>query len=282
MPEPGHIAPAVFSLAAIFIWGASDFIGGFGSRRTNAFVFTALVHASGLGLMLVLALLLHSAFPSRQGALWALAAGGIGGFALAIFYRALASGKMGLTAPVAALTGAVIPTLVDVRVEGLPGRWPLIGFALAAGGIWLITRPEEGVGRPEGVGMAALAGVGFAGFYLCVRQAGAGSPLWIAACSRVASLLITGTIVVVSRTPLVIDQSRAVLAMLGGFLDISGTALFILASQGGRLDEAVVMSSLYPAVTVLLARVFLKEQFTRWKFVGLMAALAAVPMIAAG
>jgi drug/metabolite transporter (DMT)-like permease len=70
--------------------------------------------------------------------------------------------------------------------------------------------------------------------------------------------------------------------VLTGCIDSLGTVLFVRASQTGRLDEAVVISSLYPAVTVLLARLFLKEHFTRWRFVGLLAALAAVPMIAAG
>jgi drug/metabolite transporter (DMT)-like permease len=70
--------------------------------------------------------------------------------------------------------------------------------------------------------------------------------------------------------------------MLAGFLDVTATALFVFASEHGRLDEAVVVTSLYPAVTVLLARLFLQEHFSRWKFIGLLAALAAVPMIAAG
>jgi drug/metabolite transporter (DMT)-like permease len=70
--------------------------------------------------------------------------------------------------------------------------------------------------------------------------------------------------------------------MCAGFLDVTASALFIFASQRGRLDEAVVITSLYPAVTVLLARLVLKEHFSRWKFIGLLAALAAVPMIAAG
>jgi drug/metabolite transporter (DMT)-like permease len=71
-------------------------------------------------------------------------------------------------------------------------------------------------------------------------------------------------------------------ALLTGCVDSIGTVFFVRASQSGRLDEAVVLSSLYPAVTVLLARLLLKEHFTRWRFVGLLAALAAVPMIAAG
>jgi len=92
----------------------------------------------------------------------------------------------------------------------------------------------------------------------------------------------TAVAVIATRAPLKLDRPRATLGMMAGFLDITASALFIFASQRGRLDEAVVITSLYPAVTVLLARLVLKEHFSRWKFIGLLAALAAVPMIAAG
>jgi EamA domain-containing membrane protein RarD len=160
------------------------------------------------------------------------------------------------------------------------------GFSLAILAIWLITRPEptgkkDTAGRPAGVGMAALAGVGFAGFYLCIHQA-SGSPVWIAALSRIGSFTATSIAVIATGAPLKLNRNLITLGMLAGFLDISASTLFIFASQHGRLDEAVVITSLYPAITVLLARLVLKEHFSRWKFVGLLAALAAVPMIAAG
>ena len=193
---------------------------------------------------------------------------------------------MGVTAPIAALVGAAIPTLVDIALEGAPSRWMIAGFVIAILALWLITRPEESdvkdsSGRPAGVGMAALAGVGFAGFYLCIHQA-SGSPLWVAAISRIGSFTATAVAVVLTRAPLRLDRPRIALGMLAGFLDVIATALFVFASEHGRLDEAVVVTSLYPAVTVLLARLFLQEHFSRWKFIGLLAAPAAVPMIAAG
>ncbi len=147
-------------------------------------------------LMFAIALAQHGAFPSRASIVWALIAGASGGFSLAVFYRALASGQMGLTAPIAALVGAAIPTMVDIAMEGAPSRWTIGGFVLAMLAIWLITRPEPSrrrkilLGRPAGVGMAALAGVGFAGFYLCIHQA-SGSPVWIAAISRIGSFTAT-------------------------------------------------------------------------------------------
>jgi drug/metabolite transporter (DMT)-like permease len=88
--------------------------------------------------------------------------------------------------------------------------------------------------------------------------------------------------VLVIRAPLTLDRPRATLGVLAGFFDVSASALFIFASQHGRLDQAVVITSLYPAVTVVLAWLVLKEHFSPWRFVGLLAALAAVPMIAAG
>jgi drug/metabolite transporter (DMT)-like permease len=88
--------------------------------------------------------------------------------------------------------------------------------------------------------------------------------------------------VLATRAPLELNRSATVFGALAGCLDVIGVALFIFASEHGRLDEAVVITSLYPAITVLLARIVLKEHFSRWKFVGLLAALAAVPLIAAG
>jgi len=284
--SPTQFAPAIYSAIAVFLWGGADFAGGYGSRRANAFVLTAFSHVCAFVLMFAIAFALHGDFPSRTSILWALAAGAVGGFSLAIFYRALASGQMGLTAPIAALMGAAIPTLADITLEGAPSRWTIAGFVLAILAIWLITRPDpqaenDDSGHPRGVAMAALAGVGFAGFYLCIHQA-SGSPTWIATISRIGSFTATAVAVVATRAPLSLDRPRAALGMAAGCLDITASALFIFASEHGRLDEAVVITSLYPAVTVLLARVFLKEHFSRWKFVGLLAALAAVPLISAG
>ena len=276
---PSLSASTSFSLAAVFSWGTSDFLGGYGARRANAFLLTAIAHLSGLLLMAGVALATHAPFPSGTAIAWALVGGFSGGGALAIFYRALASGRMGLTAPVAAVLGAVIPTVFGMFREGLPQRAQVIGFALAAAGIWLISRTEDD-SPPEGIGMAALAGIGFAGYYLCIKQAGDGSAFWIASISKVASFTLTGLIVLIGRSARQIDLRGITLGVVAGCLDVIGSVLFIRASQTGRLDAAVVLSSLYPAVTVLLARLILREHFTRWKALGMLAALLAVPMIA--
>ena len=281
-----QLGPAACSVGAVFLWGAADFAGGYGARRANTFVLTAFSHLCAFGLMLTVALTQPGPFPNRISIFWAVIAGSLGGFSIAIFYRALAAGHMGLAAPVGALAGAAIPTMVDIALEGAPTRWSVFGFALAVIAIWLITRPEargenDDSGPPKGVAAAALSGVGFAGFYLCIHQA-TGSPTWVAALSRIGSFTATAVAVLATGASLELDRTSAALAAIAGSLDITGSALFVFASQHGRLDEAVVITSLYPAVTVLLARIVLKEQFGRWKFLGLLAALAAVPLIAGG
>jgi len=261
-------------------WGTSDFFGGIGARRANVFLFTAVVHLSGIALIYTVARAVGASFPPRSSALWALAAGSIGGISLALFYRALADGKMGLTAPVAAVLGAGIPTVVSAFIAGFPGFRHIVGFLLAGVGVWLISRTEGENGRPAGLALAVMAGIGFAGFYLCVSQAGGASALWIAWISRCASFVVTAFFVLGSKQIGQFPRKILAVAVFCGFLDITGSVLFVRAAQTGRLDTAVVLSSLYPAVTVLLARIFLREHFSTSRTVGILAALAAVPLVA--
>jgi len=279
MVFPAELAPTGFSLTAVLAWGTSDFLGGYAARRANAFLLTTIAHLGGLLLVLTLAFVAHAQFPSERSVLWASAAGLSGGGALALFYRALASGRMGLTAPVAAVLGAAIPTIFGMITQGIPGAVHIVGFFMAAMGIWLISRAEDGA-SPEGIGLAALAGVGFAGFYILISQAKDGSALWLAVFSRAGALVVTALIVLLQRSFRDITAAGVRLGVFAGCLDVSGSVLFVRAIQTGRLDSAVVLTSLYPAVTVLLARLILHEHFTRWKAVGMFAALLAVPMIA--
>jgi drug/metabolite transporter (DMT)-like permease len=280
MTLPAHFAPVAYSLTAVLAWGTSDFLGGFASRRTNVFLLTTLAHASGVLWMLTLALSTHAELPSRTQGCWALAGGAAGGLGLAIFYRALSSGKMGFTAPIAAVLGGAVPVALGIFTEGLPGPTSFVGFALALVGIWLISRIEDH-SRPEGIGMAVLAGLGFATYFMCMRQAGDASAMWVSTLAKVASFSVTSVIVLAARQFRPFNLRSAAIGLIAGCLDVTGSLFFVRSSQTGRLDEAVVISSLYPVVTVLLARVFLEEQFTRWRFVGMLAALASVPMIAA-
>jgi drug/metabolite transporter (DMT)-like permease len=271
----------MYALGAVGSWGISDFVGGYTARRFQPFFLAAIGHLSGTTMVVCLALATHETFPPLAQLRWAAAAGACGGVSLALFYRALSQGNMGLAAPVSAVMGAALPTAFGMFTEGFPGVVPIAGFALAIIGIWLVSRPEGG-SRPKGVALALIAGFGFALFFIFVKQAGNGAALWIAAASRGSSLVATGAITILGRKFAPTYPLGFALGMFAGCMDVTGTVMFIRASQTGRLDTAVILSSLYPAVTVLLARFLLKEHFTRWKTVGMIAALAAVVMIARG
>jgi drug/metabolite transporter (DMT)-like permease len=280
MTLPPHLASATYALGAVACWGVSDFLGGHTAKRFNSFFLAMIGHASGLVLVVAIAASNHMQFPAIHSMEWALAAGAAGGLALAFFYRAL-SHNMGLAAPVATVISAAIPAIFAIWTEDFPRPLAMVGFALALLGIWLISRPEGSV-RPKGLGLALVAGIGFSIFYICFRQAGSGSAFWFASASRSASLLVTGIIVIAGKNLKPFYWPGFFIGTLAGCLDVTGTVMFIRASQSGRLDTAVVLTSLYPVITVLLARAILKEHFTGWKMVGMVAALAAVPLIARG
>src|SRR5208283_4111665 len=250
MSVAAQYIPAAYSLTAFGVWGTSDFLGGLGVRRANAFLFTGIVHLSGMLVVGALALTTQAPFPGIASLGWSLLAGALGGVSLIFFYRALARGNMGLIAPVAAVLSAAIPALVSAFAEGFPGIRQALGFVLAGIGVWLISRTEGDAGRPEGLGVAVLAGIGFAGWYLCAHRAGNSSALWVAACSRLASFLVTAGIVVFTRQFRAVPMPVLTIALVAGILDVTGSVVFIRAAQIGRLDAAVVLSSLYPAVTV--------------------------------
>lgn len=281
----------MLSLTAVGAWGTSDFLGGIGARRGNVFLFTSFVHFSGMLLAGALAFIIGLPFPDASSVYWSLGAGAIGGLGLALFYRGLAVGKMGIVAPVSAVLGAAIATMIAAITDGLPSNRHLFGFLLAGIGVWLISRTESRTedqsaenetdgDRPRGLGLAILSGSCFAGFFFCIHQAGQGSALWIAVCSRFASFVVTIAIVLVGRQFRAVAKPVLAIALATGILEIGGSVAFVRASQIGRLDATVVLSSLYPAVTVILARVFLQEHFSRARTIGMLAALAAVPMIA--
>jgi drug/metabolite transporter (DMT)-like permease len=270
---------AAFSLACILCWGSADFLGGMAARSADSFLVTLLAHSSGFTLMTSVALLSHAPFPSTAPVLWAMAAGASGGVALAIFYRALASGQMGLNAPLAALLAAAVPVGFAFVVQGVPHPVQVAGFILAGLGIWFISKPDHIAGPPKGLGLALLAGFGFAGFFLCISQTGNSSAVWSAALSRCLSLLLVGAIVIAKRWRGPLAARRAYIGLLAGTLDVSGTLFFIRAEQTGRLDVSVVLCSLYPLITVMLAGYFLKERFTRLKLAGIAAAVLAMPLI---
>jgi len=267
------------SLVAAASWGGGDFSGGLAAKRVSVFRVVAVAHGCGLIAMVMMVWLTGEAIPARADLVWGAFAGFTGAFGIAALYRALAIGRMAVVAPVASVVTGVLPVLVGFRTEGLPDRIQLFGFALALVSIWLVARPNEYVDSHRGLGLAVLAGVMFGLFLIAGKQAGHHGVFWPLVAARLVSTTLMVTIVaILPRDP---QPFRGVLwlTVLSGLLDSAGNALFIAATRHGRLDVAAVLSSLYPASTVILARVLLKERISKLQSTGIAGALLSVALI---
>jgi len=276
-----NLASPGLSLAAAVTWGAADFSGGIAAKSANAFGVVALAHAVGLVFMLTLAVAFGEAIPPPSTLLWGAVAGLVGGVGLAAFYKALAIGKMGLNAPLASVITAVLPLVFSFWWEGAPHALQLAGFALALASIWLITMQSGSGGASKGLGLAVLAGIGFSGFLLFIKLAGSASVFWPLVAARGASLVLMTTVVLASRSSWNPGRTALPYILIAGILDSGANALYVAAAQRGRLDVAAVLSSLYPASTVILARLVLKERLSGAQSAGMATALVAVVLIAA-
>ena len=276
--QMSNLAPTGFGLTTSVAWGTSNFLGGFASQRVNPFLLAMISNLSGLSILLVLAAVLRAPALSTRGQIWSLLAGTAGGLALAILYGSLSSGHMGMASPVVAVLSVGIPAAVTIVRVGSPGLPRLLGFALALLGVSLIGKTDDKTEKRV-LGMALLAGCGFAAYSLAIKQAGPGSAIRIEVNSRLTAFFMTAVVTLWRKKFRDLQARPALWASTAGWLDIAGSIAFIRASQTGRLDTAVVLASLYPAVTVSLAVVLLKERLTVLKAVGLCAALAALPLI---
>lgn len=279
MPAPSVLSSALFGLASAASFGTADFSGGIAAKRAHVFGVLTVSRACGLALVLAFAWISHEPLPSRDDLLWACAAGFVGGLALPALYRALAIGKMGIAAPVTSVLSAALPVVVAGFTEGLPHAIQIAGLALALVALWFISRPDGQI-RPQGLGLALFAGLGFGSFLVFMKQATHAAVYWPLAAALAVSLVLAAIILMMQRGSL---PAMGVLPVVfaAGALDTFGNFFFILAAQRGRLDVAAVLSSFYPAFTVLLARLVLKERITRLQTAGMTAALIAVPLIAA-
>jgi drug/metabolite transporter (DMT)-like permease len=274
-------ATVVFGLAASLCWGSGDFSGGLASRRASASSVVIAAYAVGFVLLVALALIWKEPFPSPRDLVWGGLAGLAGAIGLTSFYSALSIGRMGIAAPVSAVLTASLPVLFSAFTEGLPSLIQLGGFVLALLAIGLISRPERSKGRPEGIGLALLAGCGFGCFFILISRVSPTATFWPLAIARFTSVLFLLVLVLIRRQQALPHMTAAPLVLLAGVLDAIGNAFFVLAAHTGRLDVAAVLSSLYPAATVLLAALVLRERTTRIQTIGILLALVAVPLISA-
>lgn len=278
-----ELAVVAFGLLASASWGVADFSGGLAARRLSAVHVAAIAYLVGLAVITGAALVSGETPPPPADFARGALAGVVGALGLAAFYHALASSRMGLAAPVSAILVATVPVIVGIAAGGLPGTFQLVGFGLGAIALWLVSYTGGALFTLADLRWPLLAGLGMGSFLAIIAQAESGSIFWTLVAARAASVLTM--LIILSRgigSGWRGNRRVWTAAILAGVLDAAGNIFFMLAEQSGRLDVAAVLSSLYPAMTVLLAWLILKERLTRIHMVGLAAAVAAVACITIG
>jgi drug/metabolite transporter (DMT)-like permease len=277
---------AVLALSSSLLWGSADFAGGLLTRRRAVLAVLLVSQAGAVAVALALLAAAGGAGPRAAGVAWGVGSGVLGVVALAAFYRGLAIGTMSIVAPVSA-TGAVVPVLVGVLRGERPGAVQLAGIALALLGIVLAARaPEDapaGRSTRASLMLALAAAVGFGTFFVGVQRSTADAGVaWTLLSVRGGELVALLAAAALLRPALPRARRELAALLLVGALDASANGLYALATTHGLLSVVSVLGSLYPAVTVLLARAVLHERVTRAQEVGVLATLAGIVAISAG
>jgi drug/metabolite transporter (DMT)-like permease len=283
----------LLALGSALLYGAADFTGGLASRRAGTLPVVFLSQFSGLLALALLLPLLPHASPSRADLLWGACAGLTGGIGVALLYRALAIGIMAVVAPTTAVCAVAIPVVVSVLLGERPVPLAVAGIALGIVSIVLVSRqqtalpaelPSQAASRESvtGIGTALASGVAIGFFFLALAQTRSEAGMWPLLVARSVSVTLFGGVALAGGRSLRIPARVFTLAAVCGVIDMLANALYLLAAQQGPLSLVVTLSSLYPASTVLLARIVLKERLNSWQLTGVGCALAAVLLIVTG
>jgi uncharacterized membrane protein len=267
-------------------WGLADFGAGYKSRRLGVLTVLTWVEASGLVIVVGVILATGEPLPDGRTALYAVIAGVAGVTALGAFYRALSLGTMSIVAPISA-TGVMLPVIVGLATGDTLTVLIGLGIVVTIGGVLLASREEVGeleTGGPnrQAIILALAAAVGFGLYFTFADIAADGSVLWLLAAGRFVALPFLVTLALRSAQPIIpAGSDRWQLVLIGG-ADLAATSLYGLATTRGALSVVSVIGSLYPVITVLLARAVLKERLSRTQAAGVALALIGVATVSAG
>jgi uncharacterized membrane protein len=289
----------LFALAAALLYGSADFLGGVATRRAQALSILPASALAGL-LIVVVAAVGSGERPSAAGLDCGIAAGAVGGIGLIVFYAGLAEGPMSIVAPTSALTATVLPVAVALADGERANPVVYLGAAICLVAIVMVSSagaPATGqasgslAGRLAGrgfhvraIGYGVTAGMTFGLFFVFLRNAGRSGAFWPIVASRLTGLAIIVIAAAVTGTRPVIASggARLLLATFGsGLLDASANVSYVLATRAGLFGLAVVLTSLYPGVTVLLARFGLGERLRRIQLAGLLMAACGIVLVTA-
>lgn len=279
-PPPALVVVGL-SLLSSLGWGLSDFGGGLASRRGP--VLGILLWSQFASLLVAVPILLSRNEPAMQPTDLAICIGGgaLGSSGLALLYRGLSVGRMGVVAPVAAVLTAMLPVAFGFLTQGIPSILSIAGIGCAIASVILVSRaPGAGDGRPSGLWYGIGAGTVFGCFTVAVSLLGDGLIMSPVVLIRIASCLAIGSWIALRRQPWRVARPLWPALLVIGVLDMSATVAYLSAIAIGPLAIAAILASLYPVITTILAALVLRERISPVHAIGIVAAGAAVVLIA--
>jgi drug/metabolite transporter (DMT)-like permease len=273
----------ILALSSAAFYGTADFLGGLGARRAAPLAATVFAQAVGLAIAILALPLFPAAPPDTAGILWGIGAGLTGGLGVALLYYGLAVGRVSVVAPVTAVCSIVIPVLAALGLGERPLPAALAGIALAITSVALISRHDDPAGKPPGhdrsLVIALASGAAIGAFFVCLARAGDASGLWPLLIARAASTLALAAAAGLAGVRIAIPRKAVSVVVACGALDMLANALYLVAVRVGPLGLVATLASLYPASTVLLARLVLGERLRPVQSVGLACAAVAIVLI---
>lgn len=277
---------ALAAASALF-YGLGDFSGGYAAGKSKVLSVLVVSQACGLATALLAVAVTQPAPPRFVDLVWGLLGGVAGAFGIVTLYRGIAKGVVAIVSPTAALVSAALPIAVGLALGDEPGSLAFVGMALCVPAVVLLSLGSGGGASGRGGTTASLihglvAGLGFGLFYVVMSRPGVGSGFWPLVAARVASIAAALAVMLARREPLVVNRGGRLAAIFAGVLDMAANILFVLASSAGLLSIVAVIVSLYPAPTVLMARLVFKERIGPVRILGLLLTLAGLALISLG
>jgi drug/metabolite transporter (DMT)-like permease len=278
--------PSIIALLSAIAYGAADFLGGIATHRSTTIAVVVVSQAAGLALLAGAILFLPGSLPGPADLAWGAVAGLAGGAGVALLYRGLAIGPMSVVAPLTAACAALIPVTVGVALGERLTAQRAVAIVLALGAIVLVgqEKKRESTARVQwtALRLALGSGVLIGLFLVLIARASPESGLWPLIPARVASVALFAIAALIGRRSLRVGPAALPAAIAGGALDMVANALYLIAVQRGPLSLMATLVSLYPASTILLARIFLGERLSSLQVAGVGCAALATVMLVSG
>lgn len=274
----------VFALLSALSYGSADFLGGFSSRNNSPITVVAWSQAAGLAIVLICAPFMGGADVSVPDILWGMAAGIAGAMGVLLLFHGLSTALVSIISPVAALVGAVFPTLFGILIGERPSLLSWAGVCLALPAILLLSweKNEHANHVARSLRLGVLSGLMFGGFFILISRSSDSSGMWPLAAARATTVPLFMLMSLWRNKSVGLQRGTTGVTWLSGALDMAANIFYLLAARTGYIILAAVLTALYPAPTVLMQRIFLKENLSPMRIAGLLLSICGAALIGIG